>query len=146
MGCILGPFGVKGWVKVRTYSESPENLAARPIWWIGKDGNWREAKVAQTQQHGARLVARLDGCDDPEAAVAYRGMDVAVPRKSLPRTGKNEFYQADLIGLEVRNMDGERLGALTELYSNGVHDVMRVAEGKVPLLREMRPDVPLPLC
>lgn len=127
MGRILAPFGVKGWVRVETYCESPESLAGRPVWWIGKDGDWREATVAQTERHGVRLVARFEGCDSPEAAAAYRGLDVAVPRESLPPTRENEFYQADLIGLEVRNMDDERLGTVAELYSNGAHDVMRVA-------------------
>ena len=127
MGLILAPFGVKGWVKVKTHTESPESLAGRPIWWIGKDGNWREARVAQTELHGARLVARFEGCNSPEAAVAYRGLQVAVPRESLPPTRENEFYQADLIGLEVRNMDGERLGTVAGMFSNGAHDVMRLA-------------------
>jgi 16S rRNA processing protein RimM len=52
---------------------------------------------------------------------------VAVPRESLPPTRENEFYQADLIGLEVRNMDGERLGTVAGMFSNGAHDVMRLA-------------------
>jgi len=127
MGRIFAPFGVKGWVKVKTYSESPEGLAGRPSWWIGKDGDWREARIAETAQNGARLVARLEGCDSAESAAAYRGLDVAVPRDSLPPTGENEFYQADLIGLEVRNMDDERLGTVAALFSNGAHELMRVA-------------------
>ena len=127
MGRILAPFGVKGWVKVETYSESLDGLAGRSRWWIGRDGNWREATVAQTERHGVRLVARFEGCDSPEAATAYRGFDVAVPRESLPPTRENEFYQADLIGLEVRNMDGVRLGTAAGMFSNGAHDVMRLA-------------------
>ena len=127
MGRILAPFGVKGWVKVETYSESPQSLAGRRRWWIGRDANWRETTVAQTEQHGARLIARFEACDSPEAAAAYRGLDVAVPREALPPTRDNEFYQADLIGLEVRNIGDERLGTVAGLFSNGAHDVMRVA-------------------
>lgn len=134
MGRILAPFGVKGWVKVKTFSESPEILAGRPVWWIGKDGDWREATVAQTEQHGVRLVARLEGCDSPEAALAFRGLEVAVQRDSLPPTRKNEFYQADLIGLQVRNMKDEQLGAVAEVFSNGAHEVMRVADGEIERL------------
>ena len=52
---------------------------------------------------------------------------MAVLRESLPPTRENEFYQADLIGLEVRNMDDERLGIVAGLFSNGTHEVMRVA-------------------
>jgi 16S rRNA processing protein RimM len=127
MGRILGPFGVKGWVKVATFSESPESLIRRRNWWLGKDGDWREIKVAETERHGDRLVARIEGCDSPEAAQVYRGREVAVARETLPPTRENEFYQADLIGLEVRNLSGEQLGTVAELFSNGAHEVMRVA-------------------
>ena len=51
---------------------------------------------------------------------------MAVPRESLPPTRESEFYQADLVGLEVRNMDDERLGSVAELFSNGAHEVMRL--------------------
>ena len=128
MGRILAPFGIKGWVRVENYSDSPENLAGRRTWLLGaEDGEWTEARVAGTEVHGKRLIARFEGCDTPEAAAAYRGREVAVTRESLPRTRKNEFYQVDLVGLEVRNMNDERLGTVAGLFSNGAHEVMRVA-------------------
>ena len=125
MGRILAPFGIKGWVKVETYSDSPENLAHRRSWWLVRGGEWVETGVAGTKVQGRRLIARIEGCETPEAAVAYRGCEVAVTRESLPPTQKNEFYQADLIGLEVRNMNDERLGTVAGLFSNGAHEVMR---------------------
>ena len=128
MGRVLAPFGVKGWVKIESYSDSPENLAGRSSWWLGRDGGeWREVKLAQTERHGNRLVARFEDCDSPERAVRYRGLEVAVQRDTLPPVGENEFYQADLIGLEVRNAKDERLGTVAGLFSNGAHEVMRVA-------------------
>ena len=127
MGRILAPFGVKGWVKVETFSESPENLARHRSWWIGSEGDWRECRVAETERHGDRLVARLEGCENPEAAAAYRGREIAVPREALPPAGADEFYQADLVGLEVWNLIDERLGTVTGLFNNGAHEVMRVA-------------------
>jgi 16S rRNA processing protein RimM len=127
MGRILAPFGVKGWVKVENYSDSIETLDSRSSWWLGREGGeWREAKLARTERHGNRLVARFEGCDSPEQAVRYRGLEVAVQRDSLPPLGENEFYQADLIGLEVRNVSDERLGTVAGLFSNGAHEVMRV--------------------
>jgi len=127
MGRILAPFGVKGWVKVETFSESPENLARHQSWWIGSEGDWRECRVAETERQGSRLVARLEGCESPEAAAKYRGREIAVPREALPPAGAGEFYQADLVGLEVWNLMEERLGTVTGLFSNGAHEVMRVA-------------------
>lgn len=133
MGRILAPFGVKGWVKVESFSKSPENLARYRSWWIGgagKGGEWREAQVTEVARHGNRLVARLESCDSPEAAAGYRGSEVAVARDALPPTAENEFYQADLIGLEVRNLNDERLGTVAGLFDNGAHEVMRVAGGE----------------
>jgi len=60
--------------------------------------------------HGAYLVARFAGCDDPDKAGAYRGAEVALRREDLPKPAEHEFYQADLIGLEVVNREGVRLG------------------------------------
>jgi hypothetical protein len=59
MGRILAPFGVKGWVKVQSYSDTIENLAGRSSWWLGRDGaEWREVKLAQTERHGNRRGAQ----------------------------------------------------------------------------------------
>lgn len=134
VGRIVGPFGVKGWVKLKTFTDSPEILRRQAGWWIGRDGDWHESGTVQTQQNGAMLLARFEGCETPEAALAYRGLEVGLPRESLPPAGANEFYLADLIGLEVVNMEGEVLGTLAELFSNGAHDVMRVVDGEAERL------------
>jgi len=134
MGRIIGPFGVKGWVKLKTFTDSPETLRGQAGWWIGKDGDWRELTSVETQQNGATLLARFEGCESPEAAQAYRGFEVGLPRESLPLAGTDEFYLADLIGLEVVNLEGELLGTLAELFSNGAHEVMRVVDGEVERL------------
>lgn len=129
MGRIVGPFGVKGWVKLKTFTDSPEILADQAGWWVGRDGDWREVASVQTQRNGATLLARFEGCDSPEAALAYRGFEVGLPRESLPPPGEDELYLADLIGLLVVNTDGELLGALAGMFSNGAHEVMRVVDG-----------------
>lgn len=138
MGRVLAPFGVKGWVKVDCFTESPANLRNYRRWWLATAGKgagsaagaaWSEIVVAESALHGARLVARFEGCDSPEAAVHYRGCEVAVPREALPEARENEFYQADLIGLEVRNLNDERLGVVTEVFSNGAHEILRLSDG-----------------
>jgi len=141
MGRVLAPFGIKGWVKVESYSDSPGNLLNRRGWWLGRDGDWAEVSVVGTELHGNRLVARFEACETPEAALAYRGREVALTRDSLPPAGKNEFYQADLVGLEVRNTEDELLGTLTGLFSNGAHEVMRVAGAEGEKLLPFIPQV-----
>ena len=130
MGRVAAPFGVKGWVKITPFTESPAALARYRRLWVERQGEWREVAVEEAAVHGASVVARLAGCDDRDAAVELRGAELAVPRDALPAAAPGEFYWADLVGLDVVNTAGEPLGTVQGLFSTGAHDVMRVGEGK----------------
>ena len=130
MGRVAAPFGVKGWVKITPFTESPAALARHRRLWVGRQGEWREVAVEEAAVHRASVVARLAGCDDRDAAARLRGVELAVPREVLPAPDPGEFYWADLVGLEVVNTAGEPLGRVQELFSTGANDVMRVGEGK----------------
>jgi 16S rRNA processing protein RimM len=126
LGRVRGPYGVKGWVRIEPYTERVETLGGFDAWWLGRDGGWQRSPVAEWAVHGAHIVARLEGFQDREAAAALRGAEVAVPREALPGTAGNEFYEVDLIGLEVVNRAGERLGRVERLFGNGAHEVASV--------------------
>ncbi|MGP1676766.1 MAG: ribosome maturation factor RimM [Burkholderiales bacterium] len=135
MGRIVAPYGVKGWVRIEPYSADPGSLGAYPIWWVGRNGDWRELKVAQSVlQHGASLVARFEGCVERDAALALKGSEVALKREALPQNANNEFYWADLVGLKVVNASDEELGVVAGLFDNGAHPVMRVVAGETERL------------
>ena len=139
VGRILAPFGVKGWVKVEPYTQTPESLRSFTDWQVGRgepDASWKAVKVLESASHSGNVVARLEGCADRDAALEYRGMTVAVPRAALPEPEQGEIYQADLMGLTVKNMQDEQLGTVAGMFSNGAHEVMRVArpEGGEQLL------------
>ncbi len=126
MGRVTAPWGVKGAVKVQPFGSDSGNLCKFSAWWIGKPGELSEVAVAECRAHGAYLVARFEGCNDPDKAGAYRGAEVAVRREDLPKPAEHEFYQADLIGLEVVNREGVRLGRVAGFFDGGAHEVMRV--------------------
>lgn len=130
MGRIAAPHGVRGSIKVVPFTESPAALTGHSRWWIGRNGAWKEVEVSEAAVHGTAVVARFSGCTDRDSAASLRGNEVAVPRDALPEAGPNEYYWADLIGLEVVNAEGKSLGTVTSLFSNGAHDVMRVGAGK----------------
>jgi|SRR5262245_9377316 len=130
MGRIAAPYGVKGWVKVAPFTRSPSTLVGFSRWWIGGTGEWDEVEVSESAVHGASVVARFARCVDRDQAARHRGREVAIPRKALPEAGPNEYYWADLIGLEVVNTEGASLGTVTSLFSNGAHDVMRLGAGR----------------
>ena len=128
MGRVIAPFGVKGWVKIQPFSATPENLLRCPLWWLRRQGDadWRECRVDSAKVQGDAVVAKLAGCDDRDVAAEYRGLEIAVPRESLPPAEKNEFYWADLIGLEVVNELNERLGRVSQVFETGANDVLVV--------------------
>jgi 16S rRNA processing protein RimM len=127
MGRIAAPFGVKGWVKLRPDTAAAENLLAYKTWWIGSAGGWREIAVADAKVQGSTLVARLEGCNDRDAAAVLRGKTVAVPREALPRAGDGEYYWVDLIGLAVVNREARDFGRVTGMLQTGANDVLVVA-------------------
>ena len=133
VGRVLAPFGVKGWLKIEPFTESPETLRKIAEWHVGKgdpDDSWKVIRVLESAEHSGNVVARLDGCADRDAALEYRSMSVAVPRAALPAPKQGEYYQSDLIGLTVMNMVGERLGTVAGLFSNGAHEVLRIARNE----------------
>lgn len=126
MGRIAGAYGVRGWVKV---AAEPAALAAQRTWRV--DG--RELAVEETKAHSGNLLAKLEGIGTREEARALTGKTVSVRRADLPEPAAGIYYWSDLLGLEVVNERGVVLGAVQEMFSNGVQDVMAVT-GKRRLL------------
>ena len=126
MGRIAAPFGVQGWIKIRPLTAAVRNLMDYPQWWIGGDGDWRLSPVAEAKVQGRAMIARLEDCGDRESAAALRGREVAVPRAALPRTRDNEYYWADLVGLNVVNAEAQDLGRVTRILPTGANDVLVV--------------------
>jgi 16S rRNA processing protein RimM len=126
MGRITAPFGIKGWIKLQTYTQAPENLLAYPTWWVGSEGDWQQNRLEQGQVQNAAVVAKLAGCEDRDAAALYRGKQVAIPRDAFPQPAANEFYWSDLVGLRVVNAQGEDLGTVNEVLGTGANDVLVV--------------------
>jgi 16S rRNA processing protein RimM len=129
MGRILGPFGVKGWVKVKTFTERPESLGEFPQWWVQAREGWREMPVSEFAVHSKGPVARLEGCDDREAAFMLRGCDVAVARGELGEAEEGSIYWVDLVGLDVVDESGSGLGKVEGLFESGETSVMVVKPG-----------------
>ena len=146
MGRISAPFGVRGWVKVQPNTAAAQNLLAYKTWWVEDGGEWRDCSVAQAKVHGRTVVAKLDGCEDRDAAIALRGKLVAVPRAELPGTRSGEYYWADLMGLAVVNESAQALGRISGILQTGANDVLVVTgerERLIPFIAAVIRDVDL---
>ena len=144
VGRIVGAWGLKGWIKVQPFTADPQALYSSRRWFIrppeesaAKGAVKRRAaavvawppllKIAEAKDHGELVVARAHDIVDRDQAEALRGARVFVARSSFPTAGPDEFYWVDLIGLEVVNRAGERLGTVVGLLDTGPHSVLRVA-------------------
>src|SRR4051812_24288762 len=122
MGRVAGSYGVRGWIKVAPGGGVREALAGMKEWWIGEACY----AVAEAKVHGATVVAKIAGIESREQALQLKGAAVAVERSVLPEAGAGHYYLVDLVGLEVWNAQGERLGSVKQWITNGAQDVMQV--------------------
>jgi len=139
LGRISGVFGVKGWVKVFSYTEPREAVLGYASWLLGQDGQWQSATVAEGQRHGKGVVARIDGFEDRDQAATLVGTQIGVPRNELPETQDGHYYWSDLEGLMVVRSDGSELGEVAYLLETGAHDVMVIkgdTERLVPFVKD----------
>jgi 16S rRNA processing protein RimM len=110
LGVVGAPFGVRGWVKLRSFTDPPERLLQHRKLQLSVGGSWTEYSIEATGRSAGQLTAKLSGVNDRDQAQGLRGAKVCVPRSELPHRNDKDFYRADLIGCEVQNLAGVRLG------------------------------------
>jgi 16S rRNA processing protein RimM len=126
MGRVIAALGIKGWVKVKAFTEVADGLADYPVWWLEDKSGWTAVAVEDTALSNKGLGALLKGINDRNAAERLRGTNIGLPRDQLPQLDKDEIYWIDLIGLAVRNAKSESLGTIDNLLETGANDVLVV--------------------
>jgi 16S rRNA processing protein RimM len=124
VGRISGLFGVKGWVKIHSYTEPRANIVGYGVWRLRQHGVESRLEVEDGRGQGGSVVAKLRGIDDREQARAWIGADIAIERGQLPACAPDEYYWTDLEGLEVRTVEGDVLGKVEYLVATGSNDVL----------------------
>ena len=126
LGFVGAPFGVRGWVKLRSHTDPPERLLEHRELQIGRADGWRTYRIESTGRSGGALTAKLAGIEDRDQAAALRGAEIRVPRVDLPQRDDKDFYRADLIGCEVVNLAGVVLGVVQHFVETPVQTLMVV--------------------
>lgn len=134
VGRVAGLFGVRGWIKVFSYTRPREAIIRYRPWLIAHAGEWREFDVIEGRVHGRGIVARLGGYADRDAAAALVGAEIAVWLHQLPATSDNEYYWAELEGLRVVDLAGIELGRVSHFFETGANDVMVVRGAREHLI------------
>ena len=147
MGAIAGAFGVRGEVRLKSFTAEPDDIAAYgPL--ESEDGQQR-FEITLTGRAKGALVGRLSGVHSKEAADALRGLRLFVNRSVLPATDDDEFYHTDLIGLDIYDTGGTLLGKVKAVLNHGASDLLEVdttsgaASVLLPFTQEAVPTVDL---
>jgi 16S rRNA processing protein RimM len=122
LGYISAVHGIKGWVKVHSWTRPMEAILDYQPWLLGEDR--RTVKIIDGRKQGKGLVACLPGIEDREHAMAMIGQQIFVRREQLPTPAENEYYWSDLEGLEVQTTKGVVLGKVERLMETGANDVL----------------------
>lgn len=126
IGRISGLYGVRGWLRIFSYTDPRENIITYSPWLVNIDGQWQPMKVVTGRTQGKSVVVNLAGYDDRDAAVTLLGKDIAVLREQLAAPAPGEYYWADLEGLRVVNTAGVEFGVVDHMFQTGANDVVVV--------------------
>jgi 16S rRNA processing protein RimM len=146
MGRIVGPFGIRGWVRIKPFTEDPAGLDEYAQWIVrvpegrgGLPSCWLGLPLEGFELHSKGPVAKLAGCEGREDAERLRGADVAVTREALGEADEGTMYRVDLVGLQVKDESGAVLGRVEGFFDTGDTGVMVVKgerERMIPFVPE----------
>jgi 16S rRNA processing protein RimM len=140
LGVVAAPHGVRGLVRIRSYTEDPMAVAAYGP--LSDETGKKAYRVEALSAARGAVLARLEGVADRTAAEALRGLRLYVERERLPGTGEREWYEADLIGLAAVGRDGRDWGKVIAFHDFGAGSVMELSGGvMLPFTDEAVPEI-----
>ena len=134
LGRITGKFGVRGWVKIFSFTSPRTNILEYTSCYLNRAGEWVICKMLEGRRHGKGIIARFESFDDRDQADLLIGADIAVRRDQLPAAEAGTYLWADLENLQVLTLKGRELGHVDHLIATGANDVLVVAGERERLL------------
>lgn len=134
IGNVTGVFGLKGWVRVYSYTAPRKNILDYSPWFLYRDGEYIRYNVVDGACHGRGIIVKLEGVDNPEEAAELKATKIQVSRDQLGPLEQGEYYWIDLEGLNVVTESGELLGDVDHLIETGANDVLVVKGERERLL------------
>ena len=139
LGKISGVFGVKGWVKVHSYTDPREKIVEYSSLMVKHQGQWQEVKPAGGKRQGKTVVIKLTGVDNRNEAELYIGDEIAIRQQQLEQLTEGEYYWRQLEGLNVQTTDGVELGKVHHLLETGANDVLVVRDASEDVRERLIP-------
>ncbi len=144
IGAVAGAHGVRGEVKIKSFTAEPAKIAAYGP--VEDESGTRRFKVKVRGLVRGLVIARIEGVEDRNAAEALRGLRLYVERNRLPKPKRGEWYLVDLVGLAAERTDGTKLGTVKAVQNYGAGDIVEVvtADGQsllFPFTKRVVPEV-----
>lgn len=131
IGCIGAVYGVKGWLKIQSYTENPEDIFSYSPWYLQSSAARQQSEQAVTvvewRRHNKGLIALIEGINDRDEASRLTGMEISIAADELPALAEDEFYWRDLIGMRVKNKQGYDMGVVEQIMPTPANDVLVVS-------------------
>ena len=134
VGKIVSVYGVKGWVKILSFTEPRENILDYLPWQLIIKNQPQLVKVTDQKVYPDKIIVQLDNCNDRDVARRYVGLDIEIYREQLPPPSAGEYYWTDLEGMTVINQQNEVLGIVDHLMATGANDVLIIQGEKRHLI------------
>ncbi len=124
LGKITGVHGIKGWLKIQSFSSPPENILNYPSWIINNQGEEELYSIEQGRKQNNKIVVKLGKIDDRNTAESLINSKIQILRSDLPKLSNENYYWSDLVGLSVLNSEEKVIGKIESLIETGANDVM----------------------
>jgi 16S rRNA processing protein RimM len=146
VGVVTGAHGVTGAVRIKSFTQHPEDIAAYGP--LADESGTRRLELRLVGAAKGVLIGRFAGIEDRNRAEALRGLRLYLSRAALPPPSEDEYYHADLIGLDAVLLDGTPLGRVRAVHDFGAGDTLEIAgigapPAMVPFTRTVVPEVDL---
>ncbi|MCW8887855.1 MAG: ribosome maturation factor RimM [Gammaproteobacteria bacterium] len=137
VGKISGLYGVRGWVRVFSYTQPRENITTYKTWYLQDGSGWTPFELESGRLHSKGVVAKLVGYDDRDQAIKLQQKTIAIKREQLAKLQEGEYYWEQLVGLKVTNLQDIELGTIDSMLETGANDVMVVKDpNKAPIVEQ----------
>ena len=124
LGKITGAHGIKGWLKIQSFSSPPENILNYPQWIINNQGKNDFYTLEQGRKQKNKIVVKLEKINDRNTAESLINSKIQILRSDLPKLSNENYYWSDLVGLSVLNSEDKVIGKIESLIETGANDVM----------------------
>lgn len=129
LGKISGVHGIKGWVKIFSYTSPRIKITEYSKWFLKEtDNSWKSFKLKDGKKQGKNIIALLDGFNYRDEAEDLVGYEIAIHSDQLEELPENAYFWRDLIGLSVETINNECLGKIDYLFDTGSNDVIVIKD------------------